>query len=116
MSGSILLGEMSSSESIFHTTAMGPTSWLAFREEGKCYFKFQMDSSFHSCHVNRSSSLKYILSGVYTEPQEPALTPRLAFIVPPAAVSQYGILKAALLHRRVKVSKFPLSLSSSFPG
>lgn len=70
-------------------------------------FKFQMDSSFHSCHVNRSSSLKYILSGVYTEPQEPALTPRPAFIVPPAAVSQYGILKAALLRRRVKVSKFP---------
>lgn len=76
-------------------------------------FKFQMASSFHSCHVNRSSSLKYILSGVYTEPREPALTPRAAFIVPPAAVSQYGTLKAALLCCWVKVSKFPPSPSNS---
>lgn len=70
-------------------------------------FKFQMDSSFHSCHVNRSSSLKYILSRVYTELQEPTLTPGPAFIVPPAAVSQHGTLKAALANS----SLFP---SSSF--
>lgn len=79
-------------------------------------FKFQMASSFHSCHVNRSSSLKYILSGVYTKLREPALTPRAAFIVPPAAVSQYGTLKAALLCCWVKVSKFPHLLPTLFLG
>lgn len=46
MSGGILLGEMSSSESIFHTRAMGPTPRLAFTEGWKCYLNFKWPQVF----------------------------------------------------------------------